>query len=123
VVNFLTNVLKVRLRGLTVLKLLRNFQMGRMSELAYEREQIEQEIAIARMEAEHEAIPNSLAESNEMIKTLRSQLSSLATSFEAANSPKARNKERALGFGLGVLASLLAALVWLGMGVLWPILK
>jgi len=97
--------------------------MGRMAELAYEREQIEQEIAIARMEAEHEAIPNSLAESLEINKALRAQLSSLADSFEKANSPKERNKERAIGFVLGVCASLLAALAWWGMTGFWPTLK
>ena len=64
--------------------------MGRMAELAYDREQIDQEIAIARMEAEHEAIPNSLAESLEINKSLRTQLTALADSFEKVNSPKAR---------------------------------
>jgi hypothetical protein len=49
-----------------------------MAELAYEREQIEQEIAIARMEAEHEAIPNSLPGSLEINKALHVEFSSLA---------------------------------------------
>jgi hypothetical protein len=86
--------------------------MGRMAELAYERQQIEQEIAIARMEAEHEAIPKSLAESLENNIALRAQLGSLATRFEQVNSPRERNKERAIGFVLGVAASLVAALLW-----------
>ena len=86
--------------------------MGRMAELAYERQQIEQEIAIARMEAEHEAIPKSLAESLEHNQALRAQLSSLVMRFEQVNSPRERNKERAIGFILGVSASLVAALVW-----------
>ena len=86
--------------------------MGRMAELADEREQIEQEIAIARMEAKHEAVPNSLAESLEIDKALRTQLGSLVANFERVNSPKERNKERAVGFALGVAASLCAALVW-----------
>jgi hypothetical protein len=94
-----------------------------MAELAYEREQIEQEIAIARMEAEHEAIPNSLDESLKIIKVLRTQLSSLADNFERANSTKERNKERAIGFALGVCASLLAALAWWAMTGFWPALK
>lgn len=85
--------------------------MGRMAELAYEREQIEQEIAIARKEAEYEAIPSSLAESLEINKALRTQLASLATSFEKANSPLQRNKERFIGFALGIIASLLVAWV------------
>jgi hypothetical protein len=85
--------------------------MGRMAELAYEREQIEQEIAIARMEAEDEAIPESLAESLEINKALRVQLGSLAANFERANSPRERNKERAIGFALGVAASFFAALL------------
>jgi hypothetical protein len=97
--------------------------MGRMAELAYEREQIEQEIAIARMEAEHDAIPNSLAESLEINKALRTQLSLLADSFERANSPRERNKERAIGFALGITASLIAALVWWAAISQWPVLK
>lgn len=97
--------------------------MGRMAELAYEREQIEQEIAIARMEAEHDAIPNSLAESLEIIKALRAQLGTLAESFERANSPSARNKERAIGFILGVSASLVAALAWWAATGYFPTLR
>jgi len=83
-----------------------------MAELAYERQQIEQEIAIARMEAEHEAIPRSLAESLEHNKALRNQLGTLATRFEQVNSLRERSKERAIGFVLGVAASLLAAVIW-----------
>jgi hypothetical protein len=97
--------------------------MVRMAELAYEREQIEQEIAIARMEAEHDAIPNSLTESLEINKALRTQLSSLADSFERANSPRERNKERAIGFALGITASLIAAVVWWAATGQWPVLK
>ena len=97
--------------------------MGRMAELAYEREQIEQEIAFARMEAEHEAIPKSLAESLEINKALRTQLGSLAANFERANSPKERNKERAIGFILGVAASLFAASLWWAAATLWSVFK
>lgn len=86
--------------------------MGRMAELAYEREQIEQEIAIARMEAEHDAIPNSMAESLEHNRALRTQLGSLVARFEEINSPRARNRERGVGFLLGVAASLASALLW-----------
>ena len=86
--------------------------MGRMKEAAYERQQIEQEIAFARMEATHEAVPASLAESLEINRALRAQLGTLVESFEKANSPKERNKERLLGFALGVVASLIAALIW-----------
>lgn len=86
--------------------------MGRMADAAYEREQVEQEIAIARMEAEYDALPKSYAESLEIIKDLRSQLGNLVSAFDRANSSTERNKERAIGFGLGILASLVAALVW-----------
>jgi|GEM_PF-1983634 len=94
-----------------------------MAELAHEREQIEQEIAIARMEAEHDALPKSYAESLEMNKALRSQLGSLASAFEKANSSRERNKERAIGFLLGVAASLVAALLWWVAAGHWVMLK
>lgn len=83
--------------------------MGRMAELAYEREHIEQEIAIARMEAEHDAIPNSLAESLEINKALREHLLSLTDSFEKANSRGQKYRELMMGFLCGILASLIAA--------------
>ncbi len=83
-----------------------------MADLAYEREQIEQQIATAIMEAKHDAIPNTLAESLEINKILRTQLGSFAANFERVNSPKERNKERAVGFALGIAASLCAALIW-----------
>ena len=86
--------------------------MGRMAEVAYERQQVEQEIAIARMEAEHEAIPKTLVESLEINKALRVQVESLATILERAHSPHERNMERAIGFAIGVVASLVAALLW-----------
>lgn len=97
--------------------------MGRMKEVAYEREQLEQAILIARMEAEHEALPASYAESLEINKGLRAQIGALITSFEAVNSPTARKKERALGFFFGVFASLFAAALWWAAAILWPILK
>jgi hypothetical protein len=85
--------------------------MGKMKDLWAERQEIEQEIAIARMEAEMEALPESYAESLEINRSLRTQLGALAEKFESANSPKEKNKERAIGFALGVLASLVAALI------------
>lgn len=97
--------------------------MGRMKEVAYEREHLEQAIGIARMEAEHEALPASYAESLEINKGLRSQIGVLAASFEAGNSATARNRERAIGFVLGVSASLVAAAIWWTAANLWPILK
>jgi hypothetical protein len=97
--------------------------MSRMAELAYERQQIEQEIAIARMEAEHDALPQSFAESLEINRSLRAQLGALAASFESANSSTARNKERALGFVLGVVASLVAAALWMLAASHWPSLR
>lgn len=97
--------------------------MGRMAELAYEREQIEQEIAIARMEAEHELMPKTYAESLEINRSLREQLGALAKSFERAHSPGARNRERVIGFVLGVGASLVAATVWWLATTQWPALK
>lgn len=97
--------------------------MGRMAELAYEREQIEQEIAIARMEAEHELMPQTYAESLEIKRSLREQLGALAGSFERANSPAARIRERAIGFALGVIASLVAAVIWWLAAAQWPTLK
>ena len=97
--------------------------MGQMKEVAYEREQLEQAILIARMEAEHEALPASYAESLETNKGLRAQIGALIASFEAVNSPTARNTERALYFVLGVSASLFAAALWWAAANLWPTLK
>lgn len=97
--------------------------MGQMKQLAYEREQIDQEIAVARMEAAHEALPKSYAESLEIVTNLRGQLGSLAANFEKVNSQKERCKERAIGFTLGVAASIVAALILLAAAVQWPILK
>lgn len=94
-----------------------------MAEVAYEREQIEQEIAIARMEAAQEVIPKSLEESLAMHKALRARFDLLADGFEKINSPKQRTKERAIGFALGVLASLLAAMIWWLATNQWPALK
>jgi len=56
--------------------------MGRIAELAHEREKIEQEIAIARMEIEHDALPKSYAENLEINRALRSQLGNLLTFLE-----------------------------------------
>lgn len=97
--------------------------MGKMKELAYEREQFDQEIAFARMEAEYEALPKSHAESLDIVKNLRAQLGSLVASFEKVNSRKERNKERAIGFVLGVAASIVAALILLTAASRWPIFK
>lgn len=94
-----------------------------MAEIAYEREQVEQEIAIAKMEAEHEALPKSFAESLDINRGLRAQLGALATNFEKANSPNARYKERAIGFALGITASLFAAAIWWFATGFWPALK
>lgn len=97
--------------------------MGRMAELALEREQIEREITVAKMEAAQDALPMSFAESLEIVKMLRSQLGRLASEFEKANSSRERNKERAIGFGLGVVASLIAALLWWIAASHWVALK
>lgn len=94
-----------------------------MAELAHERERVEQEIAIARMEAEQEALPKSFMESLEINKGLREQLGALAVSFQKANSRGSKRKERAIGFALGVAASLSAAVIWWFVTGLWPILK
>ncbi|RRR99884.1 hypothetical protein EIP75_23690 [Aquabacterium soli] len=94
-----------------------------MKEMAFERQQVEQEIAFARMEAAHEAVPDSLAESLEINKALRTQLGALVESFDRVNSPKERNKERLFGFVLGVVASLIAALIWWAATGQWPVLK
>lgn len=97
--------------------------MGRMAELAHERAEIEQEIAIARMEAEHDLMPKTYAESLEINRSLREQLGTLASSFERANSPGTRTRERAIGFALGVGASLLAAVIWRLATAQWPVLN
>lgn len=97
--------------------------MGRMADAAYEHDQIEQEIAIARIEAADDALPKSYAESLETIQGLRFQLGNLVSAFDTANSSKERNKERAIGFGLGILASLIAALVWWFAAGHWTVLK
>lgn len=98
-------------------------QMGRMADLAYEREQIEQEIAIARMEAAYEAVPESLTESLEIIRVLRTQLGTLSAKFEIVNSVEEKKKERYIGFAFGVAASLVAALIWWVAASHWPVLK
>lgn len=94
--------------------------MGRMKEVWAERQEIEQEIAFARAEAKMEALPATYLESLELNKSLRDQLGALADRFESANSPKEKNKERAIGFALGVLASLVAALICWGIAKFYP---
>jgi uncharacterized coiled-coil protein SlyX len=54
-----------------------------MKELWAERQEIEQEIAFARMEAAMDALPESYAEGLEINRSLRAQLGALTDRFDS----------------------------------------
>ena len=86
--------------------------MGRSRDAWMEQQEREWEVAAAAAEAAHFAVPETLAESLEINRLLKEQLSSLTAAFAASRSPKEVYKERLIGFVLGVGASLVAALIW-----------
>ena len=61
------------------------------------------EVEFARAEGAHEAVPESLLESHELIRTLQRQVSELIAQVKA---PSPKWLERVWGFGFGVVASL-----------------
>ncbi|MFZ7097181.1 hypothetical protein ACOPJQ_05080 [Luteimonas dalianensis] len=77
-----------------------------------DRQELESAIELARAEGVHDAVPASLAESLEINKKLRDQLSQLADAFSDSRSSKTIYKERAVGFLFGIGASLAAAFLW-----------
>jgi hypothetical protein len=83
--------------------------MGRMAE-DFEREREHQvELEWARIEAAHDALPETLKESHQLIVALQTQVSDLVRQSNAAG-PKW--VERLYGFGFGIVASLVASAAW-----------
>ena len=83
--------------------------MSRMAEKWEEDRQHKMELEVARAEGAHEALPESLLKSHELIRALQSQVSELIAQVKA---PGPRWRERVWGFGFGVVASLVATAVW-----------
>jgi uncharacterized coiled-coil protein SlyX len=67
------------------------------------------EVEIAYAEGTRDALPDSLLESHDLIRTLQHQIAELITQIKA---PGPKWQERVWGFGFGVMASLVAAAVW-----------
>ena len=80
-----------------------------MAEKWEEDRQHKMEVEFARAEGAHEALPESLLKSHELIRTLQGQVSELMVKIQA---PGPKWQERAWGFGFGVVASLVATAVW-----------
>ena len=83
--------------------------MSRMAEKWEEDRQHKMEVKFARAEGAYEALPASLLESHELIRTLQHQVSELIAQLKA---PGPKWRERVWGFGFGVVASLVATAVW-----------
>ncbi|MBP8278248.1 MAG: hypothetical protein KAX55_15290 [Propionivibrio sp.] len=83
--------------------------MSRIAEKWEEDRQHKMELEFARAEGAHEALPESLIESHELIRTLQRQISELIAQLKA---PGPKWRERVWGFGFGVVASLVATAVW-----------
>lgn len=83
--------------------------MSRMAEKWEEDRQHKMEVEFARAEGAYEALPASLLESHELIRTLQHQVSELIAQLKA---PGPKWRERVWGFGFGVVASLVATAVW-----------
>jgi uncharacterized coiled-coil protein SlyX len=83
--------------------------MSRMAEKWEEERQHQLELTVARAEAAHEALPESLLLSHEMIRALQHQVAELVTRLSASGP---RWRERLWGFGFGILASLVASAAW-----------
>ncbi len=80
-----------------------------MAEKWEEHRQHKMEVEFARAEGVHEALPESLLASHELIRTLQHQISEL---IALLNAPGPKWRERVWGFGFGVAASLVATAVW-----------
>lgn len=83
--------------------------MSRMAEKWEEDRQHKIEVEFARAEGAHDALPESLLESHELIRMLQCQVAELIVYIKA---PGPKWRERAWGFGFGVVASLVAAAIW-----------
>lgn len=80
-----------------------------MAEKWQEDTQHKMEVEFARAEDAHEALPESLLESHQLILALQSQVAELIAQI---NAPGPKWKERVWGFGFGLAASLVATAVW-----------
>ncbi len=94
--------------------------MSRMAEMWEEDRQHKMELEFARAEGAHEALPESLLESHELIRTLQRQVSELIVQVKA---PGPKWRERVWGFGFGVVASLVATAAWARLVVALPFLQ
>ena len=94
--------------------------MGRMKEEVERDRQHQTDLKWARAEAAHDALPQSLSESHEMIRSLQEQVLVIVRQMNAAG-PKW--KERLYGFGFGVIASLVATAVWPKLAKILPFLQ
>jgi hypothetical protein len=83
--------------------------LGRMAEQWEEKRQKDFEVAFARAEGVHEALPETLLESHQLIRGLQQQVDVLDRCLRA---PWSKLRERLWGFAFGVLASLVATAIW-----------
>ncbi|MES2206216.1 MAG: hypothetical protein V4525_05385 [Pseudomonadota bacterium] len=111
--------------------------MGKTKEIFAEQLEVEKLIAFERAEAAYFAVPDalhenlgiarSLQESHKLIQEknveLHAQLMTLQNDFKEQTSSRAKFKERAIGFILGCLASVLASIIWLKMGHYWSVFQ
>ena len=91
-----------------------------MAEKWEEDRQHKMEVEFARAEGAHEALPESLLESHELIRTLQRQVSELIVQIKA---PGPKWRERVWGFGFGVVASLVATAAWPRLVLALPFLQ
>lgn len=91
-----------------------------MAEKWEEDRQHKMELELARAEGAHDALPKSLLESHQLIRTLQHQIAELTTQIKA---PGPKWRERVWGFGFGVVASLIATGVWPRLVVAIPFLQ
>lgn len=91
-----------------------------MAEQWEEDRQHKMEVEFARAEGAHEALPESLLESHELIRVLQRQVAELIAQIKA---PGPKWRERVWGFGFGVAASLVATAVWARLVVVLPLLQ
>lgn len=83
--------------------------MSRMAEKWEEDKQHKLEVEFARAEGAHDALPESLLENHELIRTLQRRVAELIAQIKA---PGPKWQERMWGFGFGVAASLVATAAW-----------
>lgn len=91
-----------------------------MAEKWEEDRQHKLEVDFARAEGAHEALPESLLESHELIRALQRQVAELIAQIKA---PGPKWRERVWGFSFGVAASLVATAVWPRVLVALPFLQ